>query len=56
MGNAVSTWKHNLQCLVQMAGQGDVREESFYPALADLIRQVAQYAYDPHLDPQLVSR
>ncbi|MGC8839536.1 MAG: type ISP restriction/modification enzyme, partial [Anaerolineae bacterium] len=38
-----------LKGLADVAARGDAREESFYPALADLIREVARATSRPHI-------
>ena len=41
-----STYLNNLAAV---ARQGDAREESFYPALADMLRETARVTGKPHV-------
>ena len=46
---ASTCFSRYLKNLTAIARQGDAREESFYPALADMLKEMAQVTERPHV-------
>jgi len=48
--------KYYLKALSETAGHGDAREESFYPALAELIKHLAKHFSKKQIDVTILPK